>query len=160
VDVDVQERVLGNRLEEFGNVLRGQVAKALACKVDFEGQIRTTADIDCDQHEGFVHRSVVAGVADDVFAIGQGMSDRLTEQNPYILYRMMIVHVQVSLCTDAKIDVPMKGHQLKHVIEKPYARSDIPATAAIEIEDYLNPSFGRLSLQLGVSDPGGAFAHQ
>ena len=89
----------------------------------------------------------------------ESLSDCETEGDSNVLYRVVVVNMQVTFCFDSQIDPAVVGHEVDHVIEKAYASAGIRLRAAIEVDNNLNAGFICFPFDFSVSDIGGRLSH-
>src|SRR5207249_3847807 len=134
--VDMQRHlgVVGKTLEEFVHQVHVEVADQRALELDVVLEARPAGEIDHDARQRFVERYVGMPVTQNAFLLADGARHRLAQRDPYVLDRMMRVHLQVALCPNIEIEHRVARDLFEHVIEKRNARRNARPSAAVDID--------------------------
>src|SRR5689334_10943218 len=87
-------------------------------------------------------------VAANARFVSHRLPDCLAETNADVFHGMVLVDLQIPLCTNRQIDDGVFGEQLQHVIEKTNSRLDRRLAGAVEIQFELNLCLASLPLDL------------
>ena len=88
--------------------------------------------------------------------VAQRFSQGLPQGDANIFNRMVRIDVQIALRFNFKVDHPMAGDLIEHVIEKWHARGELTPAAAIKIYADRNPGFEGISANFGLPHEGPA----
>ena len=66
-------------------------------------------------------RDLSLAVARYPFLVAKSFLEGLTKANPYILYGVMIINLDIALCCQFEIEKSMLGEESEHVVEERYA---------------------------------------
>lgn len=69
--------------------------------------------------------------------------ERLTEDEPGVLDRVMSVHVEVAVSFEREVEAAMTGDQLQHVVEEPDAGADAIPSASVDFKADAHVCFPR-----------------
>ena len=83
----------------------------------------------------------------------QGFADGLTQGNPGVLDRMVLVDIKIALGVQGQIHHRMPGDQLEHVVEEPYPGVDVVASAAVEVESDFDLRLSGAAVDACLSHP-------
>lgn len=73
-------------------------------------------------------------ITPDPLLVSHGLRNRLSKSDAHVLYRMMVVDVQIALCVDANVDQSMTRNLVEHVVEKSDAGLKLGLARTIEID--------------------------
>ena len=149
VDVQRDQRVIGEALEEFMHQIDVELADTRAHKVDFQRQSRTAREVDHHARQRFVERHI--GVAVTAYAIlgAERLDEGLAERDADVLDGVMRVDVQIAPGFDFEVERAMARDLIEHVI-----RPVIPAQFANDDYQVLVNPTGRFVIGGPVGDAG------
>ena len=84
--------------------------------------------------ERFVHGHQEIAGAEDASLVAQRGVDGFAERNADVLDGVMLVHVQIALGCEPKIEAAVARDQVQHVIEEGNARGNVGLATAVEIQ--------------------------
>ena len=145
--------------EKLRDRLGGKLADSIRSELALEIVETPSREIKRGEDEGFVHRSVSASEADNRVGIGERLSDRFANDDPYVLDRVVVVHAKIAFGLDSKVELAMESHQLEHVIEEGDPSGDVLLGSSVEVEHDMDAGFGGFPIDFGVSNPSCALAH-
>ena len=91
------------RFEEMGEQCRRDIPQIWRLPFRVDDCIGTPRQIYCDVGQCFVHRREAIAHTDDSFTITEGLVERLTEPQGYILDRVMNINMKITFCMNYKI---------------------------------------------------------
>src|SRR5262249_11056450 len=95
---------------------------------------RAAAEIDCCQSQGLIHgHNKVAG-AHDAALVAERAVKRFTQHDAYVLYRVVLIDVEIALGLELEVESAMTSEQLKHVIEKSYPGLHLISASALDCQ--------------------------
>ena len=109
---------IGNRIEEFSCQRGLEFAAALLFHIQIIGKIRSAAKIHRTQHQCIIHRQDKGSVTYHTGLITDRFLQRLSENDPGILHRMVTVHIQITFHAAFQIHKTMLCKSRKHMIKK------------------------------------------
>ena len=107
--------------------------------------MRSVAHIDNDLCKRLVHRYEHAGIAFDSSFIAKRFAKRLTEANPDILNRMMVVDINIAFCVNVQIELSVLREQIQHMIQERNIRLNLRNPCSIYLERELDIRFIRFA---------------
>ena len=118
LDVDAGARIGREGVVELLEELRVHVADLWGREGGAPDQVGPVRQVDGAAGQGLVHRDDREPEAPDAPEVPKGLADRLAQDDPDILHRVMKVDVQVALRLDVKVEgaVPPKG--IQHVVQE------------------------------------------
>ena len=148
-EMQIHQRVGGNRFPEDRDQLAIELADFLRRKIDAKYERHATAQIDrcCDQR--FFHRQSDAAVAHDALLVTQRFRQRFAEANARVFDRVVMIDVQVARRLDGQVHQRVLRQQRQHVIEEADSGVDLSLAGAVEIERQVDGGFGGLSVNFG-----------
>src|SRR3984885_8743007 len=107
LDVQRDACVAGEGLEELAHELSVKSADLLGRKLGPEDKERPARHVERDAGQGFVHWQQAVGVTRQASLVAKRLRQRLTERDPHVLDRMVIVDMAVALGPDFDVDEGM-----------------------------------------------------
>ena len=144
-------RIEGKRAQKLLRELRVIVANQRCHCPAIINKERTIADVQRYQCEGLIHRQIEGTIALDAFFVTERLPKGLAENDTDILNGMMAIYIDIAFAFHNEIEVPMRGEQRKHVVEKAHASIDITMPLAIEVKGQVNCCFRSLSVYMCCS---------
>src|SRR5262245_55195209 len=146
LEMHVRARTLREALEEIGQQLRLEIADALHLQSEIDNCMRTSAQIDRGDAEGFVNRHDEIAGAIDAAARAERRRHRFAQRDPEILDRMVLIDVEIALRLDGQIESAMPGDEIEHVIEEANAGGHLIPSTAVELQPDRDVGFLRLTM--------------
>jgi hypothetical protein len=106
-----------------------------------------------------IHRGDVVGVSREVLLRRDGLRERLAEDDAAIFHAMVVVNVEIAFALQSEVKVAVKGHELKHVIEKADASGHVLTRASVQVEHDFYACLMGLAKNFGEPDSRGGLAH-
>src|SRR5271169_4041762 len=128
----------GKSLEEVVDQFCLQVTHQARADLGVYHSGRSSTEIHRGHSHGFVHRHQKVSGAEDAPLAAQCLIKRLPEDDSHILYRVMLVHVQIAAGVQLQIKPPVMREQFQHVVKEPDAGGHLIATAPLHRERNLN----------------------
>ena len=146
--MQVHHGAAGDRAEKFPDHLRVHVTHHEGCKRRVKREIRPSAQIQCAQCQRLIHRNDAFSESGDSGLVPERFTDRLSQHDPRIFDRVMIVHLQVSIHMHAQVKQPMAGKTCQHMVKKADTGSDIRPACTVKIQRQPDTGFLRYSFNL------------
>ena len=89
-------------------------------------------------------------IAHDALLVPQGILDAFSQNDAYVLHRVMGVHLQVSPRLQGQVHQGMACQQIQHVVKKRVARGNGGAPRAIQIQFHADVRFTRDSFARSI----------
>src|SRR5215213_6663 len=116
--VQGQARIDGKRLIELTHQIGVENTDLLRGEGGPEHQEGAARYVERDARQGLIHRTMDVGIARDALFIAKRLQDGLTQRNPGILGRMMLVHMQVAGYLHGQVEETVSGKQFEHMVEE------------------------------------------
>jgi hypothetical protein len=141
--VYIGPRRLRKPLEKVLHQLGLEIPYALRRKTRFHDAERAAAKIDRRCCQRFIHRhQEVTGTRNTLF-IAQRRVHRCAQRNSDIFHRVVLIHMQIALGHQSKVESTVPAYQVQHVIEKWNSRGNLRFSAPVQIQSQFNLSFFR-----------------
>ena len=118
LQVHVRTRTLCESFEEILKQLGLKVTDESKAELKVHYRVRPPTEVDCCYPEGFIHRHHKVARTIDPAARADRLRHRLAERDSYVLYRVVLVDVEVAHGINMQIKPTMPGRQLKHVVKE------------------------------------------
>lgn len=118
--------------------LRGETAYLLGRVFCTVFKVRPVAHINNDLSECLVHRYKNTGVTLDAAFVTQCFSQRLSQTDPDVFNRVMIVDINISTGMYVQIELSVLCEQIQHMIQERYIRFNRGLSCSIYIKGQLN----------------------
>ena len=82
------------------------------------------------------------------------MSKCLSQNDAHVFHRVVLVHIEIALRLQFKIESAVPGKQLQHVIEEPDAGGHLVLAPAVDVQHRPDRGFLRLALDRSPSHAG------
>jgi hypothetical protein len=160
LDMQGDLRVRCECAQELANVFGGKVAYPLTSKLNVVIEAASSADVEADQYERFVHWGGIVSVPLDPLLALEGLSKGLAKENSNVFGGVMIIYLDVAFGADAQVDLPVECKLGEDVVDVSVPGAAVLTRSTIQIEHDLNASFAGFPVELGVSHAGGWFRHK
>jgi len=71
----------------------------------------------------------------------------LSEHQAYVFYRVVLVHIQITLCREVQVETTMAREKLEHVVKEADPRRNMITAVAIQVPSGANIRFAGLSVE-------------
>ena len=131
--MDIRLRSLAERSEKMPGHLSGEISDVLAGKYGRPFQMSAAAEIEQHLRARFVHRQSEP-IAFYSFFTAKRLRKGLSQGYPGILYRMVLIHVQIAFYLYPEGHTPVTGYLVQHMVEKTYPGRNIATRRPVQIE--------------------------
>ncbi len=143
--------VAGEGLEELAHQLSVKSADLLGRKLGPEDEKRPARHVERDAGQGFVHRQQAVSVSCQASLVAKRLRQRLTQCDPHVLDRMVIIDVAIALGSNLDVDKGMTRELLEHMIEETDPGCNIGKARPVEVEAYLDARLIRLACDCALA---------
>ena len=133
LQVQIHLRTIGYCIEEFLYHLCIKISNPLCCQVQIINKIWSSGKVDRTHNKRFIHRKKEITETLNGFFISKRTFDRFSENNSRIFYRMMAIHIQITLYGQIQIKKSVLGKACQHMIEKSDTGIDLCISLSIQI---------------------------
>src|SRR5258708_756897 len=140
----------GSSREGFEQIvykLRLQIANTQSADLGINYRRGASSEIHRGQTERFVHWHDKITGAQNAAAIAQSTIKNLTQRDPNILNRVMLINIQVALRRQFQIEASMSSKELHHVVEETDACGDLILSVTLDREGDLDLRFRGLAME-------------
>jgi len=141
--VHVGPRRLRKPLEKVLHQLGLEIPYALRRKTRFHHAKRAAANIDRRCCQRFVHRHQEVTCTHNAFFVAQRRVHRFAQRNAHVFHRVVLIHIQIALGHQSKVEPTVPAYQVQHVIEKWNSRGNLRFSTPVQIQSQFNLSFFR-----------------
>tara|TARA_B100001013_G_C24425019_1_gene369426 strand:+ start:85 stop:411 length:327 start_codon:yes stop_codon:yes gene_type:complete len=107
--VHVRPCTLGESFEEILKQFGLKVTDQSKAELEVHYRMRPPAQVDCCYPEGFIHRHHKVARTIDPATRADRLRHRLAERDSHILYRVMLVNVEIAHGSDMQVKPTMPG---------------------------------------------------
>jgi|TARA_B100000678_G_C17965631_1_gene404976 hypothetical protein len=132
--VHVRTRTLGESFEEILKQFGLKVTDQSKAELEVHHRMRPSTQVDCCYPEGFIHRHHKVARTIDPATGADRLRHRLAECDSHVLYRVVLVDVEITHRINLQIKSTMPGRQLKHVVKESDTRANGVPTLSFEAE--------------------------
>ena len=136
-DIQIHAGSVAQALEEMEEHLRRHISHFLTVELSVPNQPRTATEIQRHTTQAIVHRKAIA-ITLDPSLITQRFQHRLAKGNRRILYRMMLVDLQVAFYPYRQIRTGMLTDLIQHMIEETKPGRDRCLSGSIQIPVHID----------------------
>src|SRR5262249_42758088 len=101
---------------------------------------------DRDDGQGLIHRQHEISGSINAAPVFQGLREKLTQHDPDVFYRVVLVDVEVALSVEFQVESAVLGEQLQHVIKETNARRDFIAALTLQAKASADARLFRVAL--------------
>ncbi|MNG77301.1 hypothetical protein D3C79_358470 [compost metagenome] len=125
-----------------------QVQRGGHVQLGQRGSLFALAGTTIDHRLHLVHRQHEAEAADPAL-VAKGLAQGLTQGQPDIFHRVVIVDVQIAADLQLEAKARVGGYLIQHVIEEADAGGDLVAAALVQVHCHLDTGLLGVALHLG-----------
>src|SRR5258708_2239640 len=82
--------------------------------------------------------------------VTQRLVESLTQGDPNVLHRMVVVHIQLALGVETKIEAAMPSKQFQHMVEESNAGGNLVPSSAIDVQRKVDASLVGVALDASL----------
>jgi hypothetical protein len=116
--VDIGAGAASEPFKEIDNEFRLQIAHQARADFCFDSKRGASAEVDCGYSKSLVHRHNEVSRALNAALVAERTIEGFSKSNSDIFDRVVLIHIEIAIALQFKIEGAVAGEQLQHVVEE------------------------------------------
>src|SRR5882672_52389 len=137
-------------LKKVVDEFRLQITDQTVTDLSIHDRNSPAAKIDGSQTQSLVHRHNEVPSPQNPQLLPQRLVESLTQGNPNIFHRVMLVHIQIALSQQPQIKPAVPRKQFQHMIKEPYTSGNLILSPTINVQREVDLRLVRIPLDASL----------